>query len=55
MTRRLSYVTEKRTKKETRLILAGIARFSGQAGVRTVTSSFRENVFRAGLNYKWGG
>jgi outer membrane immunogenic protein len=29
--------------------------FTGQAGVRTVTSSFRENIFRAGLNYKWGG
>jgi outer membrane immunogenic protein len=28
---------------------------AGQAGVRTVTSSFRENIFRAGLNYKWGG
>jgi outer membrane immunogenic protein len=28
---------------------------TGQAGVRTVTSSFRENIFRAGLNYKWGG
>ncbi|MGN6747569.1 MAG: outer membrane protein, partial [Xanthobacteraceae bacterium] len=28
---------------------------SGQAGVRTVTSTFRENIFRVGLNYKWGG
>ncbi|SNB58527.1 outer membrane immunogenic protein [Rhodoplanes sp. JGI PP 4-B12] len=28
---------------------------TGQAGLRTVTSSFRENIFRAGLNYKWGG
>ena len=28
---------------------------TGQAGVRTVTSTFRENIFRAGLNYKWGG
>jgi outer membrane immunogenic protein len=27
---------------------------TGQAGVRTVTSSFRENIFRIGLNYKWG-
>jgi outer membrane immunogenic protein len=29
--------------------------FTGQAGFRTVTSSFRENIFRAGLNYRWGG
>ena len=29
--------------------------FTGQAGFRTVTASFRENIFRAGLNYKWGG
>ena len=28
---------------------------TGQARVRTVTSTFRENIFRAGLNYKWGG
>lgn len=29
--------------------------FTGQAGFRTVTTSFRENIFRAGLNYKFGG
>ena len=29
--------------------------FAGQAGFRTITASFRENVFRAGLNYRWGG
>lgn len=29
--------------------------FTGQAGVRTVTSTFRDNIFRVGLNYKWGG
>jgi outer membrane immunogenic protein len=28
---------------------------TGQAGVRTLTADFRENIFRVGLNYKWGG
>jgi outer membrane immunogenic protein len=28
---------------------------TGQAGLRTITSSFRENIFRLGLNYKFGG
>jgi outer membrane immunogenic protein len=27
---------------------------SGQAGVRTDTASFHENIVRVGLNYKWG-
>ncbi len=28
---------------------------TGQAGLRTITSSFRENIFRVGLNYKFSG